>query len=746
MIVSRKALFLCSSSALCFIVLGSGVALADSNANISGIEIVLVTAEKRVEDVQKMPTAVTALSGNDLLQRQITSVADLQRVVPGLVEGDTLGGVQKAETIRGVGTANAMPGGDPGVAVSVDGHYMQDSGFVMRDMLDVSRVEVLRGPQGTLYGRNATGGAINVITNRPTQDFNGYIRVGAGSFGDRNVTGMLNGGLTDTLSGRVAVAWDKDDGYVRNISPIAPQKRLLNTNSINARATLEYDPSENFRATLSAYGYQNTGDIYAYRVTGDLVAIGGVNFSHLPAGYINPTNSDPYKVRQDTPTNSYDRARGVSLDLDWNLGAVQLRSLSAYNNSTTKLGIDLDATDAIPPVTWSENFHYNTFSQEFQALFSGANYKAIVGLYGYREKSVFTRQFRSPTPIYGIDYSYSYDPRPTLTNQSYAAFGSVDYNLTGKLTLTAGARLSYDKKSMVRGFEVISKDLGGVISRTASDDQASWSRFTGRAALRYQVTDEANVYASFSTGYKPGGFNAIATNDPAYRPETVKAYEVGLKSQWFDDHLRVNVAAFYNDYKDKQEFFLQLGAPDANSETAIKNAAAATTRGVELEYVWKPTNNLRFDGSTSYLYANYGSYSSADSSRPALGIIDLTGNILPSAPVWTMNFGAQYDINILDGDASARVDYTWKSSYFSNAFNRKNGPNDFGLTDFVPSQGYLSANISWIDASSLWEVQLFGRNLTDNDALTYAAPSYAGGTSVNYATPRTFGIKVTRNF
>ncbi len=285
MSISGRALFLLSSSALCFTALGSGVALADGSTSGDGIETVLVTAEKRVEDVQKMSSAVTALSGDDLLQRQITSVSDLQRVVPGLVEGDTLGGVQKAETIRGIGTANAMPGGDPGVAVSVDGHYMQDSGFVVRDLLDVSRVEVLRGPQGTLYGRNATGGAINVITNRPTQDFDGYVTAGVGSFGDRNVTGLLNGGLTDDLAGRVAVSWDKNDGYLRNISPIAPQKRLLNTDSINARASLEYDPSQNFHATLSAYGYQNTGNIYAYRLLGDLVAIGGVNFSHLPAGY-----------------------------------------------------------------------------------------------------------------------------------------------------------------------------------------------------------------------------------------------------------------------------------------------------------------------------------------------------------------------------------------------------------------------------------------------------------------------------
>jgi iron complex outermembrane receptor protein len=746
MSISGRALFLLSSSALCFIALGSGVALADGSTSGDGIETVLVTAEKRVEDVQKMSSAVTALSGDDLLQRQITSVSDLQRVVPGLVEGDTLGGVQKAETIRGIGTANAMPGGDPGVAVSVDGHYMQDSGFVVRDLLDVSRVEVLRGPQGTLYGRNATGGAINVITNRPTQDFDGYVTAGVGSFGDRNVTGLLNGGLTDDLAGRVAVAWDKSDGYLRNISPIAPQKRLLNTDSINARATLEYDPSQNFRATLSAYGYQNTGNIYAYRLLGDLVAIGGVNFSHLPAGYINPTNDHPYEVRQDTPTASYDRARGASLDLDWTVGGLQLRSLSAYNNSSTKLGIDLDATDATPPVTWSENFRYNTFSQEFQALFSGVNYKAILGVYGYWEDSVFTRQFRSPSAIYGIDYAYAYDPAPTLKSQSYAAFGSVDYNVTDKLTLTAGARLSYDRKSMVRGFEIISQDLGGVISSTVSDDHANWSKFTGRVALRYELTPEANTYASFSTGYKPGGFNAISSNDPAYRPETVKAYEVGFKSQWFDDHLRLNVAAFYNDYKDKQEFVLQLSAPNANSETAIKNAAAATTKGVEFEYVWKATDDLRFDGTASYLYATYGSYNSADTSRPSLGIIDLAGNMLPGAPVWTTDFGAQYDVGLLGGGASVRMDYTWKSSYFSNAFNRSNGPNDFGLTDYVPSQGYLSATVTWVDASSLWEVQLFGRNLTDNAALTYAAPSYAGGTSVNYAAPRTFGVKVTRNF
>jgi iron complex outermembrane receptor protein len=744
--ISRKALLLLGSTALGFAVSGFSGALADDVESSGAIETVVVTAEKRAENVQKMAIAITALSGADLQQRQIANVSDLSRAEPGLVISDATGGGPKQASIRGIGTANSMPGGDPGVAISIDGHYIQDSGFVLRDLLDVARVEVLRGPQGTLYGRNATGGAINVITNRPTPDFNGYVAVGAGNFGERNVTGVLNGTVSGDLLGRVAVALNRNDGYVENISPVAPQRHLLNTDSINAIGTLLYDFSPDFQARLSAYGYQNTGDIFIYRVIGDLHAIGGVNFSHLPADYVNPTNTDPNKVRYDTPTVGYDRAMGLSLNLDWNLGWVQLRSLSAVDNSATKMGVDLDSTDATPPVTWGENYHYTTFSQELHALFDGANYKALLGLYAYGENSVFTRDFNAPAEVYVIDYRYVYDPRPALEGQSYAVFGNIDYNITDNVILTAGGRYSYDSKSMKRGFQVISNALGGVILSTYSDLHTSWQKLTWRFALRYDISDTKSIYASYSRGYKPGGFNAISTDDPSYRPETVTAYEVGFKSLWFDDHLRVNLAAFRNAYKDKQELVLQLGAPNANTETTIKNAAAATIQGIELEYLAKFTNSFSTDGAISYLYANYDTYSGNDTSRPSLGLVDLAGHKLPNAPVWAANFGAQYNTMLWNGNASVRLDYSWKAPYFSNAFNRRNGPNDFGLTDYVPANGFLSASISWIDAESLWEVTLYGRNLTDNVALTYIQPAYAGGSFANYTVPRTYGVKLTRNF
>lgn len=713
-----------------------------AEAGSVALEELIITANKREQNLQLTPLSVTALTSADLEKRHISAAADLQRVVPGLVLAEEVG-VTPHVTIRGVGAANSFPGGDPGVPIHLDGHYLQASRFITRDMLDVERVEVLRGPQGTLYGRNASGGSINIISKQPTDRPEGSLALGVGNYGDLTATAVLSGPLSERLRGRLAATHDQHDGYVENLSPAAPRRDLLRANAFSARGALEYDLTPDLQARLSAYGSQDTGDSFVYRIIGDLVKIGGPTFASLPASYVNPTNSDPFKVRQDSPNTTYDKASGIAFDVDWNLGVLKFKSLSAYNHSASGYRIDLDATDATPKVTYGTDVKYDTYSQELQALYDGGKVKALGGLFAYKETSVFSRDFQAPPGVYGIDYAYSYNPPPRLSGESYGVFANLDYSASDRLTVTLGGRYSYDMKSMRRGYQV---DINGApVVAVTTDMHDSWKKFTWRAALNYRLSDDVSAYATISTGYKSGGYNAISVAEVSYRPETVTAYELGLKSQWWEDRLRVNVAAFVNKYSDKQEFVLQLGA-GASAETAIRNAASATMSGVEVEYLAKLTPGLRLDGTASWLDAEYDSFASIDTTRPSLGLIDLKGHKLPYAPNWKWNIGLQQDWSFGLGELSARLDYAWMSSYFSDAFNRAYGPLDNHESDRSPAHGVASASLTWSAPTRDWSARAWIRNIADDRSQTYIQPSYHNAHATQYEAPRSYGVSLQRRF
>ena len=349
------------------------------------------------------------------------------------------------------------------------------------------------------------------------------------------------------------------------------------------------------------------------------------------------------------------------------------------------------------------------------------------------------------------------EPRRLVTgdinvdSRSLGAYGQMDYSLTDKLEVIAGLRYSKDKKEAEDSGFVLNGVEGQPLPPPspfvppipARDED--WSKVTGKLGLNYHLHSEAMLYLSYSRGYKAGGYS-LAQVDP-YDPEQVNAWEAGLKSQWLDNRVQMNLAAFYYDYQDKQDF-QRFAGPGTTVIFEIVNASAATNKGVELEAQAYLTDSLFVDLSVGYLSAEFDDFESIDSLRPALGSIDLSGNKLPFSPDWTAHVGAQYDWELPGnlGALSVRGDYTWVDEQYSNAFNRDASSGLAGKADFVPSYYLVNTRLQWKSVDANWLAELYVRNLTDEVILSNPFVDSAQITWGTYLAPRTYGLKLQYNF
>jgi iron complex outermembrane receptor protein len=705
---------------------------------------VVVTAQKRPENVQEIPTAITAITAEVLETKQIMNAGDLEQVSPSLVSVPSSAASAQL-VIRGIGAVNTFSGGDPGVPIHLDGHYLQSPSFILHDMLDVSRVEVLRGPQGTLYGRNAIGGNVNIISNAPTDTFEGRFTVGLGNYSEKDATLIVSGPLAPWLQGRIALSAGSHDGYVENISPRGLVSSVVDDDYVSTRGTLKFIINPDLDATVSAFYYKNDAEPFVYRVLGNPGTVGGPTFASVPASYVNPTNADPLKVRIDSPNIGFDIAKGVFLDVNWTLGSVQLKSLSAAAKTSNYYQIDLDATDAAPKVEYGTESRYETFSQELQASYSSDTLHLVGGLFYYHESSEFYRYFSAPPAVYGVGYAYYYNPVPHLAEDSYGIYINGDFDLTDRLKITAGARYSSDDKSMLRGYEV---RINGVsLGNTIDSQSKKWTKPTGRVAVTYKLTDDINVFGSIAMGYKAGGFNAVGTTQPPYNPETAINYEFGVKAELLDRRLRLNLDVFQSNYSDKQELVIAAGAGALN-EVTIKNSGGATLKGVELESEAVVGEYVTLDASVAYLDATYDSLTSSDPLRPLLGVINLEGNTIPYAPKWKLAVGATVKLPLSEdlGVSTVNIAYSWTDSLYSSFYNRRGASMMTFPNDYIPSRDLLNVSANWVAPSEKWRVFGYVRNVMNSIDPISTGPSYHGLQATNFTFPRTYGVRVTRVF
>ncbi len=698
----------------------------------TGVEEIVVTAERRAESVQDVAVAVTALSGDALLERGINSAGDLQFVTPGLSFARSTS-TQGVSTLRGVGAVNISVGGDPGVAFYVDNHYVQNSAYVSQDFFDVERVEVLRGPQGSLYGRNAIGGAINVITARPKKAFDARVGAQFTNYEGRRFDGMVNVPLGDMAALRLAGVKDDRDGFVRNLTN---GERLDESHYYTVRGSLLAEPSDRLELLLRGYVYNNKPDVPVlvtnpYPTTPTLA--GFVPNPYLAPGVgTNPTVENRRVTRNDLPTNTEDDAKGASLDVTYDIGGdFSLKSLSAYNRSRNDADQDTDGSDVVFS-DQSIRLRYETLSQEFNLNYNNGDWAGVAGLFFYDERSRVS---------FNIDtFNFFGMPRPAVSTinlagrlraKSYAAFAQVDGPVAGPLEFTLGGRYSRDKKHSLENVRF--PDLGVLVADFRQRD--SWDSFTGKAGLRYHVDEDVMTYLTFANGYKSGGFN-IGGTQPSYKPEKVDSIEAGLKSTLLDNTLRLNVAAFYNKYRDKQENKIET------VQAVLVNAASARVYGFEVEAQARPVDALTIDATLSYLNAKYRDFVTADPADPAAGQQQLKGNHLTYSPRWKATVGAQYEFDLgASGTVTLRGDLSFIDEQFVRPFNLPG--------DRLPAYFKGNALIGWRDASDRYSVEAFVNNIGNIDVvesklLTAAilGPNY---NSLVQA-PRVYGVRFAIDF
>jgi iron complex outermembrane recepter protein len=744
------------------IAIASGVAVAPQalaqGSSANALEEIVVTARKREENVQDLGISVTALSQTEIERTFARDLKDLASMAPNLVIDDTSqgpGGVA-AIYIRGVGVADVEKSFDPAVGVVIDQVFIgANTGSILKS-LDVARIEVLRGPQGTLFGRNTIGGVINVERTKPTGEFGGKIRAGYGDYDSYNVEGLLNFPITDTLAAKLTgTKREQQEGYYDNVVTGDDDGQ---EDYQQVGVNLLFSPSDAIELEYT-YNYENTD-----QDTPPLLNNGQPRHLFCSAfGYCAPSEDstitgDRYKVARNAirPPKFYDAQTNITTpddlietDFDANFNTdthiVELRwdlnddyrfdAIYGHWNSSETVFTDWDGTPDMlyhtdRPGNWEQD------SLELRITNGGDDaFSWVAGAFFW--KSSFDIKLRSyigfavPGLILDIPQFGEQD------TDSTALFFEGDYAFNDKWTLTLGGRYTEDEKtSAARGGVDTSIPVPGGSDGDPSDE---WDEFTPKVGLQYQINDDAMVYATYSEGYRSGGFNTrVGSYSEAitpYNQETVTNYELGFKSEWFDRTLRLNAAVFLMEYDDKQE---ELHLPDTLSgtgqKTVVANASTAEMKGFEVELQAYPADGLTIRANVGYLDAAYDEFQFYDALLQAE--VDYSDLDFRRAPEWTGNLDATYEWDVGANQMWARVAIHYLGEHETNFDNSPELHND--------SQNLVDASINYEMGGT--RLSLFGRNLTDEDGYMIG---YDVASIWSYSAarpPRTWGIEITHEF
>lgn len=678
----------------------------------AALEEIVVTATKTgATDLQETPIAITAFSGVDLERSVASDIRDLAHNTPGLVisENTTLAQI----FIRGVGSNNVFAGADPSSTIHMDGVYLARPATSFTNFLDVERIEVLRGPQGTIYGRNSVGGTINVISRKPSFDefkYKGQVTVGNEDL--LRFEGYTSAPLIEnSLAASAAFQYSDRDGFRDNVT--ATGVDLDDEDELNFRGQIRLQVTASIEAILRAdYSKQDIG-VYGFHSFVEPPA---------PAAVANSVFGDSDKVALDFPNSLDQELWGISLELNAELNqSWSLRSLTAYRDDKTDIRIDGDASELdIQRTLFDER--QDQLSQEFNLSGNFERATLLLGLYYIHEDLIM------PSNVQVRAMGLSRRVSPLVDTKSWAVFGQASYDLTEQLTFTAGIRYTEEDKEFTKGDGLFV--LGTAIQiadLSFPTETGKYSAITPKFGIEYKPADNLMFYASATRGFKSGGFNFTAVLPGGYDEEDLWAYEFGVKSDFAGDRLRLNATGFFYDYED-----LQVQAFVVPGQVDVSNAATASITGVEVEAMAKPTAELDLSLSVSYLDAEYDEYTAA----PVFGggTVDASGRRLNNSPEWSYSLSAQYTRDFKWGSIYLRGDYSWQDEIFFTADN-----NDI---DRQASYGLLNGSVGYVSRDQRLEIALWTRNLTDEEYVTGTAqfPLVRAG---RFGSPRTFGIRIS---
>ncbi|MDB5446823.1 MAG: TonB-dependent receptor [Phenylobacterium sp.] len=763
MIRSKSLLLACAASFAPFgAALAQAAAPPPAAAGTASVQELVVTARRTAETLQTVPIAISAFTGETLDRLGATDATSLQGLVPNLNLVQGRGSADAANIyIRGLGQPDALQTFDPAVGVYLDDVFLARIRGVLFNLYDLERVEVLRGPQGTLYGKNTIGGALRYITRKPGRDPYVNISLGVGNRGQHEIKATAMGPVSPTLALGASFYMGGHDDYVHDQ---ITGRGYNNQKNMAGRLQAAWTPTESFRMDVSAdYIHesphmtvgQETANVFRTNIAPPL-GLGAVTVLYPGAqngpsnwNYTAPISNGP-QLENRSPLN----AAGVSAVETWNVSpAITLKSISAFRRMNYDDRIDIDATpfqlgDVVVGVTQRQ------LSQEFQGNYEAGPIKAVGGLFFMRE------HVKSTQWAYGNDlFSLFGGPFPAIrfigddqVTKSYAAYLNGSYSLTSDLRVTGGLRYTDETKRYKRLTTV------NGASPFAFDVKDSWHNLSPTVGVDWEAASNILTYAKYSVGFQSGGFNGRA-NSPGqqtpYNPEKVYTYELGAKTSWLDRTLVLNVALFYNDYRDFQASVTR-SEPDPIPTNppifvqTVLNAGKLRTEGVELEAVWNPVRAFHVDAQAGYLDAKYVRFNDAAFITPTNPTGDRTKQDPAFSPKWTARVAPAYTFDLADagqseaGSVTVGVGASYRSRMaLAVDIARPNGQ----VYENLYQNGYTlyDARIVWQSADRNYTAGLYAKNLGGKiykaDAQNFQA--IAGVQTVYYGDPRTVMFRVT---
>lgn len=695
------------------------------------LEEIVVTAQKREQNLQDVPIAITAFSPTMIARVGGNTLADMENFAPSLNFGRGSRRTRGEINIRGVGSFSRNPGFDARAGVYMDGVFLGRSGSFDADLQGIESVEILRGPQGTLFGINTISGAISINTKKPTEETEGSVGVEVGNYDLTQFQGYVSGALAENLYGSIALTKLDQDGFIDNIYT---GNDLNGIDRFSGRAKLRYVASDqlefNFSADYldeSAAATNGEGIIADSGVGG---AFGGKSYSSAPK---------PREVSHDADEQEDREFWGTSLTIDYDLSdELRLTSITAYRELEWFNLNEEDYTSAYVGLTEFDETS-EQMTQELRLTSSAdGNFDWVAGLY-YIQQDISTERSGTFTGLFFGRAPEDSETVPTIVDvdaMGYAAYINTNYRFTDALELTAGLRYTYDEKE-ISFFLPNPTGFAGILDMTGQppyEDKYDDDDLTPKIGLNYRVGEDMLLYASYAAGYKSGGFNVDFIQSLAelpYDTETADSYEVGMKSTFFDGRARLNVALFdttFNDFQVQQ--FQRIS--DTVSRISISNAAEANTQGVEMELTLVPVDGLTLVANGAYVNAEFEEFEECNAG------VDCTGNKLPYAPEYKFFASAEYEFNLMGGEAFVRYDYTYTDGYFTH-------PENTPTVREVDSYDTHNARAGFTTADNHWEFSVWGKNLADSDDLRMAEINFFGTYRGTYIPPRTYGASVKYN-
>jgi iron complex outermembrane receptor protein len=736
---------LCGGSALAGLMVSSG-AMAQS---AGGVEEIVVTVQRRAERLVDVPMSVASLTSESLEKANITNIHEIGRITPGVQIN--FGGSYTQPAIRGVTTLTTGVGTENNIATYVDGFYVSDNASINSDLANLAGLQVLKGPQGALYGRNATGGAILVTTLAPTKVWSGKIEGSYARFDEKKVSGYLSGPITDNLRFMVAGAFRHTDGWIkfsdptnsaRTAGPAAPIKHS------SIRTKLEGDISDNIKVTLA----------YNYALSSDKTSTLFTTYAHIPS-FLPGGN----QRAQNFGTVSYNHGASGGASTNEYTGKIEFKTpigvLTSYTGYTfRKFSVKVDFDGTYTDLTFNDSpWREKAFQQAFDYSIDAIEHvDLVVGGQYFRDR--FNTVGGQKT--YGANLVLSTSADLALKTDAFAVYADGTVHLSDAWSLGVGGRYSSEKRFVSQ--QVSSG--AGVVTFPYSAKNAKFNRFTPRATLRYLIGPQTNVYAAYSKGFRSGSFNSSVVASPALqipiKPEDINAYEIGFKTA--SSAVRFETAAWYYDYTNLN---VSLTIPNplcvpgtvCSPSTVTGNAPKAKIYGVDAQILFTPIERLNITIGGAWIHARYGTFpnavgtglNSATDTNISGQVQDWTGKQMARAPNFSANFNVDYTVPVAGGDLLLSANANYSDSYaISNVslFGPSSTAALAGQQRFRQGSTFIvNARADWTDPTGRYTVGVFGKNLTNKVyRLTYNGGAF--GDYSSKAAPVSYGVKAGYKF